>query len=77
MTSPEALALARKWRKTQHHLFKDLTSQLDEEQKQRALINGAASPTPDEMGDGLVARNRSSERDGSSSSQGSPHNPLK
>ncbi|XP_067039317.1 uncharacterized protein [Acropora muricata] len=52
-------------------------SQLDEQQKQRALIHGAASPTPDEMGDGLVARNSSSERDGSSSSQGSPHNPLK
>ena len=52
-------------------------SQLDEQQKQRTLIHGAASPTPDEMGDGLVARNRSSERDGSSSSQGSPHTPLK
>lgn len=54
-----------------------LNSQLDEQQKQRALINRAASHSPDDMGDGSVARNGSSERDDISSSQGSPQNPLK
>lgn len=40
-----------------------LNAQLDEQQKQRASLNGAASHSPDEKDDVSVARNKSSERD--------------
>lgn len=40
-----------------------LNAQLDEQQKQRASLNEAASHSPDEKGDVSVARNKSSERD--------------